>query len=263
MTSQKNEVEKQRRLLIVATCLMLLIVAGSVLFFMIIEEGQSKKPSPRRGTPTAGISPTPVVQPTPQILCFDYFLNNKNGWAISNSEGYTRTIGEGRLLLASTNHKPLIESMPTRCASKEYSDFSLTTTFSFLQGDQHDSLGLYVRGDSNLDYDYRIAFYGDATYSISKEALGEDNNEVQSTLVSRSLIPGSHTLSAENTLTVMMKGPSLVLLLNGKMLTSITDTDYTHGQIALFVDHGGTSSGVAAAFHCVVIATPPAVLPAR
>ncbi len=58
-----------------------------------------------------------------------------------------------------------------------------------------------------------------------------------------------------------MKGPQLVLLVNGTKVKSISDTNYTSGQIALYVAHGATSSGAQASFSSVAVYPPPPQLP--
>ena len=77
----------------------------------------------------------------------------------------------GQLVLSDTNHKILIESLPTNAI---FSDFALTVTFTMLKGDENDSVGLYVRGDTNLDHDYRIDISGNNKFAISKELLNPD-----------------------------------------------------------------------------------------
>jgi hypothetical protein len=58
-----------------------------------------------------------------------------------------------------------------------------------------------------------------------------------------------------------MEGPEMILVLNGAVIKSIEDTDYTRGQIALFVENGSTSDGVTANFSNIVICSAPDQLP--
>ena len=64
-----------------------------------------------------------------------------------------------------------------------------------------------------------------------------------------------------NTLTVMMKGPCIVLAMNGTIAASVIDVDNMRGQIALFVNNGSTSDGVSAAFSSVRVDPAPDELP--
>lgn len=263
MASNKNDARRQHLLFVGVVCVMLMVVVGSVLFFVALYGGRGSPSQVRRTTATAtatAASPTAVLQPTPQVLCYDYFLDNQKGWATGDAAGYVRAVAGGQLTLSVTNHKPLIESMPTGCMTRDFSDFSLTLTLTMLQADRHDSVGLYVRGDSNLDHDYRIDIFGDGSYCVSKEWLDESNNQIRTMLVVPTYTEALQPVGKENTITVMMKGSTMVLLINGKVVKEVTDTDYTHGQAALFIDHGGTSQVVTATFSSIAIATAPDTL---
>ena len=58
-----------------------------------------------------------------------------------------------------------------------------------------------------------------------------------------------------------MKGPKIVVLINDKVVDSVTDTTYTSGQIALFAENGKTSNGVNATFSGVMVYPAPERLP--
>jgi hypothetical protein len=163
-----------------------------------------------------------------------------------------------QLVLSDANHKILIESLPT---SATFSDFSLTTTFTLLKGDENDSVGLYVRGDSNLDHDYRIDIFGNNRFAMNKELLNPDNTARTDILDSPTSSPLLMPKNQANTLTVMMKGPFMVLAINGTIAASLVDADYSHGQIALFVNNGSTSDGVSASFSSVRVDPAPDQLP--
>jgi len=236
---------------------------------MIQSTMQSKSAIAQHNTPIAATpSPTATLSPTPQDahepLFSDFFFDNSKGWATGDATGYTRTISDGHLMLAATNHKVLVESLPpinTFTSVNDFKDFSITTTFTLMQADQHDSVGLYLRGDSNLDHDYQIVIYGNASFAINKEWLDETKTQKTTALVDPTPIPSLRPLGQQNTLTAVMKGSTLVLKLNGSVITSLEDSDYTHGQIALFVEHGSTSNGVKAMFSSVEIYPAPEELP--
>jgi hypothetical protein len=204
------------------------------------------------------VQATPTEQQISQLIFFDEFTDNTRGWATGDGSGYVRTINDGTLTLSATNHESLVESVPV---STLFSDFALTTTFTLPEGDKNDSVGLFLRGDSNLDHDYRIDIYGDSTYTISKESLDEDNQQIIKTLVDHTPTPWLRDLRKPNVLTVIMEGPEMILVLNGAVIKSIEDTDYTRGQIALFVENGSTSDGVTANFSNIVICSAPDQLP--
>lgn len=208
-------------------------------------------------SPTVSDAPT-LVMPT-QAMFYDQFLDNSHFWVLSSQAGYIRTLTNGMLILSDTNPQTtLIEGLPN---NSQYNNFSMTVDFTVTQGDANDSVGLYLRGDSNLDHDYRVDINGDGTFDIAKEYL-DTNNTPQSTI-----LDGPHSASVlypqgqQNTVTAIMKGPVLVLLINGTVVSTLTNSDYASGQIALFAHHGATSEEVTVAISRVEVDYPPVQLP--
>src|SRR5256884_2174041 len=245
------------RLIGAVVFLLIMVISGTIFFYV---QGKSSKtssngnsavsPTARKATPT----PTPTAKSTPQPLFSDDFTDKSKGWYLGSASGYTRVIDNNTLTLADSNHTILTESLPTNTS---FDDFMVSVTFTILQANQDDSIGLYLRGDSNLDHDYRIDIYGNNTYAISKELLNANKTPIVNTLVNPSSTSALHPTGQQNTLTVMMKGPLLVLLINTRIISSVTDTDYTAGQIALFVQNSPTSSGVEASFRSVAVYPAP------
>ena len=277
MTDEKKHHPISFRLLPGVICLLFLL-AGSSIFLLVRDTSSSRTISQAaRSTPThSSISPTIAptatataitptasattneVTATPTPLFSDDFINNTKGWYISNVVGYTRMLMVSGLELTDTNHKSLIESLPT---TRSFDDFSLMTTLTLEQGDKNDSVGVYLRGDSNLDHDYRINISGDNTYSISKEYLDTNNAPQSLYLVPPTHLPQLKPLGAPNKITVIMQGSIMQLLINDTYVNTISDPDYTKGQIALFVTNGTTSQGVTAIFSSIEITSTPDYLP--
>lgn len=257
MDEEKQHTSKRWKLSLWITCLLVILLAGSSIFLIANSQSRAEQVTPTSiahatGTPTTQATPTqtptptltqaPTASQTPQPLFQDYFIDNSKGWLTGNAGGYTRTLDEGALTLSATNHKILIESLP---ASNAFDDFSLSMNFTIKQAGEHDSVGLYLRGDSNLDHDYRIDIYGNNTYSISKESLDpKDNTQVTTSLVEPTRAPQLKSLDHVNRLSVIMKGSEMVLIINNVITQSISDDNYTHGQIALFVQHNDSPQGV-------------------
>jgi hypothetical protein len=162
------------------------------------------------------------------------------------------------LTLADANHTILTESLPTNAM---FDDCIVTVTFTLLQASQDDSVGLYLRGDSNLDHDYRLDIYGNNTYEISKEFLDTSKAPQVKALVNPTSASTLNAVGQQNTVTLVMKGSTLVLLINGAVTNTVIDSDYTSGQIALFVQNSETSSGVEASFSSVAVYPAPDQLP--
>ncbi len=250
----ENKKRVQRALLY--SIALLVLISGGVFLTLRFTHGKAYTSSPQQKTSTP--TQLPTVQGTIQPLFSEDFVDNSNGWSVVNVAGYTRMLQDDALTLSSTTHNVLVESIPTRTT---FTNFSLTTAFTFVQGDGNDSVGLYLRGDSNLDHDYRVDIFGNNAYAISKEALDESNTLEQTFLVRPSHTSLLKPIGQKNVLAVSMQGPVMVVQVNGRTLSSLTDISYTHGQIALFVSNGQTSSGITAKFHNLTIYPLPATFP--
>ncbi|MEO8970759.1 MAG: family 16 glycoside hydrolase, partial [Ktedonobacteraceae bacterium] len=212
------------KLIVSIITLVLVVIASSVLIFFYRvgsksgQPGDSATETAEHGTP---VSTAPLIT-TP--LFTSNFSNVSQGWAVGSSSGYTRAISNDTLTLANENHTTLTESLPTNLT---FDDFSLTVTFTLLQVTVGDSVGLYVRGDTNLDHDYRLDFYGNSTYAISKEYLDKQNFPQESFLQPLTNTSSLRPVGEQNTVTVIMKGPDMVLIINKKVMHSVADNDYT------------------------------------
>ncbi len=238
---------ENKRSVLVSIFVLIIILGGVFLSRSLVNKKTYTSPTPQKtSTPTQ----LPTVQGTIQPLFSDDFMDNSKGWSVVNEAGFTRSLQTGTLMLSNTTHNVLVESVPTRTS---FTDFSLSTTFTYVQGDRNDSVGLYLRGDSNLDHDYRIDIFGNNNYAISKEALNKNNILEQTYLVYPSHTTFLKPIGQKNILAISMQGPTIVVQINGKTIRSLTDLSYTHGQVALFVSNGQTSSGVTAQFHSLTI----------
>ena len=193
------------RLIGAVVFLLIMVISGTIFFYV---QGKSSKtsssgnsavsPTARKATPT----PTPTAKSTPQPLFSDDFTDKSKGWYLGSTSGYTRVIDNNTLTLADSNHTILTESLPTNTS---FDDFMVSVTFTILQANQDDSVGLYLRGDSNLDHDYRIDIYGNNTYAISKEFLDATKSPQVQFLVSPTSAAALKPAGQQNTITVMMK----------------------------------------------------------
>lgn len=247
--------------ILLASALVLALLVGSSIFFTISARtsGHGNAGGTVTSVPTLMPTITPTASDTPQPLFFDDFTGPNQGWYLDTITGYTRVITNDSLVLADANHTVLTESLPT---TKTFSDFTLSVDFTLLQAGSGDSVGVYVRGDSNLDNDYRIDIYGNNTYSVSKEYLDVYKNPQTTFLVNPTPAPSLHAVGQENVLTVTMQGPQMTIRINGTFVNSIFDTSYASGQIALFVQNSAASSEVKAAFSSITVnALPPQTSP--
>ena len=257
MAVKKNKIKV--RFVFALTCLLVIVLSGSLLYFLRGSVSKAKTAHPT--TPTAStVTQTPTLTGTAQLqpLFFDDFVDSDKGWSLTSVSGYTRKIENGNLILADENHTILTESLPT---SATFNNFMVTVTFTLTQANRDDSVGLYIRGDSYLDHDYRLDIYGNNTYAISKEFLDQSRKPQIKFLVNPTTTTALHPVGQQNIISVIMKGPKLVLLFNGTVVKSVLDSDYISGQIALFVQNSEASSGVEATFSSVAVYPVPAQLP--
>lgn len=253
---KKRQVNTKR--VVTVVILLLVIFASSVFAFFYTfgrgadENGKSATATTQHGTP---VSTRPSIA---RPLFTSDFSDPDAGWAVGSASGYTRNISNGTLTLANENHTTLTESLPTNLT---FDDFSLTMTFTLLQATSGDSVGLYVRGDTNLDHDYRIDFSMDGTYDICKEFLDQQNIPQETFLQPATYTPSLRPPGEPNTITVMMKGPDMVLIINKHTIHPVSDPDYASGQIALFVHNSLASNKVEATFSSVIVYPAPLTLP--
>jgi Domain of Unknown Function (DUF1080) len=237
-----------------STVLLVSVLVGASLFFLFKSGGNATGPKAHRETPTPTPTAIPTESPPPQSLFFDTFAGNSQGWSVTDdpgNTGYIRQIANRKLTLTDINPKTtLIESLPT---TQVFGDCMVSVNFTIVSADPGDSVGVYVRGDSNLDHDYRVELNGDNTFDIAKEYL-DFNRQPQSSILAG---PGSssaiHPLGQQNKMTIILKGPTIVLMINNNKVSSLTDSDYSSGQIALFARVSSASSGVAATFSKVEV----------
>lgn len=229
----------------------IIVVLGGSLFWMV--RSKSSTPGVAKATPTATAMPTwepTEVTPPALSIFYDTFANDSHGWSLGGNGGYYRILVNNTLILADTNPgTPIVEVVPTN----NLDNYVISTDFTINQGDANDGTGVYLRGDSTLDHDYRIDINGDNTIDIAKEFL-DSNQSAQSTL----LFPRQHASylkppGQQNTLMVIMLGPTITVEINNLVVATVDDASYTNGQIALFARHGSTSSGVTVSFSRVEI----------
>ncbi len=231
-------------------------LALSVGGFIFLQTSKGKATTLTTGTQTP--TPTSTViyleTPPPQAVFYDTFKNNALGWTLSSADGYYRTLESGRLTLTNTNPGvTLVESLPTNAI---YDSFTVSVDLTILKAGRNDRAGIYVRGDSNMDHDYRIDIGGDNTFDIAKEYLDSHNNPHTTFLNAPISNPALNPPGEQNTIKLVMKGSQLILYINGVGVSSVTDGDYNTGQVALFAYANEDSSGVTVLFSRVEVDKP-------
>ena len=229
---------------ITSMVIVFLALSAGGFVFLQVSKGRGATPTTGTETPTPTPSSTAIYleTPPPQSVFYDTFKNNALGWSLSNADGYYRTLISGKLTLTNTNPGvTLIESLPTNAI---YADFTVSVDLTILRAGRSDRAGIYVRGDSNMDHDYRIDLNGDNTFDIAKEYLDSKNNPRTVVLAAPRGSLALNPPGEQNTIKLVMSGSQLMLFINSLEVSSISDSDYSTGQVALFVHAGEHSKGV-------------------
>src|SRR6266581_2983246 len=231
--------------------IVLLFLSVSSLFFIQISKGKDSQLTTSTETPT----PTPISMyletPPPQAVFYDTFKNNALGWSTSSTAGYYRTVKPGKLTLTNTNQgTTLIESLPTNSI---YDNFKVSVDLTILKAGGNNSIGIYIRGDSNLEHDYRIDLNGDGTFDIAKEFLDSRNNPQSIFLDGPRNSSALNPPGSQNTIMVIMNDSQLQLFFNTVKVSTVIDTDDMTGQVALFARVGEDSQDVTVSFSRVEV----------
>ena len=239
-------------LLIAVGVLLLVLIGGGVLLLA----GGKKAPTQGAITTTskntiAAVATASAMQP----LFTDTFADNSKGWNLGNGA----TISDHTLTLASTSQNSFVNVfLPT---SNPFSDFLLKVSLRVEQGDQNDYVGLSLRTDSNFNHEYHVLLSPDQRFEIGKTYMDSSNKIQEKPLMADTNSSALNPIGQQNTVAVMMKGDHLVLIINNTVVESISDSDYTSGQIAFYIYHGSTSNGVKVSFTNVSVYPAPDQLP--
>ncbi len=237
----------------IAGILLLLIglVGGSFLgyIFLFPDKGQTVN-GVNTSAATTGTAPkgTPLFQ--------DAFANNTNGWSVQSYPGeFSVALGNGVLKLENDNNKLLWELVP---GGKSYNDFQCTVDAILSKGEQNNGYGVYVRGALSQNMSilsfYRFELYGDGSFAVFKGATDANGTLTTPHLVEYTNSPAIQKQGGVNHIMVSAKGSSLQFVVNDQTLSTITDTTYTSGSIALFVSNlQNTKPGAEATFSHLAI----------
>jgi len=245
----------RKRVLLLAALLICVLCLGSFLL-STRQQGDAKTSTTRNGgTFGAIVAATGTALPT---LFSDNFSDNSQNWNVGNDARHGSSVNDGTLTMMATNHKPFREPLPSDTA---YDDFAVTTSVVLLEGDQNDSVGLYLRANDTTGQGYAIAINGDDTFDIAKTTVDASQKSHTLYLAKPQHASALHPKGQKNNLMVIMKESNIVLLINNTVVKSVQDRDFTSGRIMLFVANGTSSSGVTASFDTIAVYTAPEQLP--
>jgi hypothetical protein len=190
-----------------------------------------------QNSPATNAIPTKVVTPGVVPLFSDSFNTNNMGWDLTSYPGkFSVKVGGGTLVLEDNQNKLLWEVVP----GKIFTDFRLDVNATLTKGDPNNGYGVLIRAssqDNNLGTYYRFELYGDGTYAIFKGYL-DATGTTQSTKVQGYVANAAIAKVGQvNHITIVAKGSTMSLIVNGQAVFTYTDDNYKGGSIALFVSN--------------------------
>ncbi len=248
-------ISNKEKALLLACAFVLVLFLGGVLLF-IRQHGDAKTTTgPARRTFGALQL---VSSPTATPIFSDNFSDNSQNWDVGTEAKYGSTINNGTLTMTEANHKPFREPLPSNSV---YDDASVAVTITLLQGDQNDSVGLYLRANGSTGQGYYVDIYGDDTYDIAKITVDAAQKVHAKYLAEPQHSSALHSKGQKNNVLVITKGATIVLLINDTVVKSVSDGEFASGKTMLFVENGNSSSGVMASFDAIAVYAAPEHLP--
>ena len=215
------------------------ILATAALIFVVFNEaGQSILSLISHPAPTHTVTTTyPLPKGTP--LFADAFSSDASGWNLQSVSGsYQVSVSNGEMTLEDDKNSLLWELLP---GQQTYDNFILSVNATLSKGDPNNGYGVYIRGTANTQSDlatyYRFELYGDSSYAIFKGVTNQSGASTEVKLTNFIINPAIQKSGKPNHIMIIAKGSSLSFIVNGQLLTKITDHSYASGSMALFVSN--------------------------
>ena len=216
------------------------IALGIVLLFVLIVGGTLTGYYYKhhiQNSASSNSKPSVVVTPTAFPLFSDTFHSNNMQWDPTSIPGkFSVKVGGGSLVLEDDQNKLLWELVP----GKIFTDFRLDVNATLTKGDSNNGYGVFIRASSqgtDLGTYYRFELYGDGTYAIFKGYLDATGTTQSMIVRTYTVHPAIAKVGHVNHLTIIAKGSSMSLIVNGQSVFTYTDDNYKGGSIALFVSN--------------------------
>jgi len=133
------------------------------------------------------------------------------------------------------------------CAAlgSDYSDFTFETQMVIKTGGTAGAGGLIFRADADNNKYYRLSIdtTGDYFFLVIVDSTGTKGNA--RTLKEGTASPFETGLNQVNTLSVVARGDEYTFYVNKQLVTSFTDSTYSHGQIGFDADYGDSQTDLA------------------
>jgi len=218
-------------LIIGIVLLVLVLIGGAFAGFFYLN-------SHKQNSTVTNATPTVIVTPSVTPLFSDLFANNNTGWDLTSNPGkFSVKVGGGSMALEDDDNKLLWEILP----GKSFTDFRLDVNAALSKGDPNNGYGVFIRGASSQASDigtyYRFEFYGDGSYAIFKGLVDANGNSQSSKVQGYTANDAIAKAGKVNHITIIAKGTSMTLMVNGQALYTYKDDNYKSGSVALFVSN--------------------------
>ena len=218
----------------------ILIIGGSIFGVVANNNNQATMHANATATAQANVQATANSQATAAAIANTYPFSNKvllNDPLVDNSKGVNwDSDGKGCLFSGSAYHAidDQAKTYNTCAANKaDYSDFTFEVEMVIKQGDSDADGGLIFRADNANNKFYRLYVDQKGNYGllVSVDTTGTGGN-------ARDLKDGPASqfntgLGQTNTIGVVARGNQIALYIDHQLVTTVTDSTYTHGQIGV------------------------------
>lgn len=240
-------------LILVSVVALVLIIGGSIFGVTAYNNNQhtiqANNTATAQAQVNARVTATAQFQATATAIATTYPFSNKlllSDPMVDNSKGINwDNDGKYCFFSGSAYHATEPKSgVYSTCAAlgSDYSNFTFETEMVIKQGGDGAAGGLLFRADENNSKYYRLSIDNNGNYFVLAivDSTGTTGNARE--LKKGTASSFSTGLGTTNTLAIVARGSDYSFYVNKQLVTSFTDSTYSHGQIGFDVDYGTSST---------------------
>jgi len=172
-------------------------------------------------------TPAAEAPPTGELLIFDDFSDNSNGWTESEDSDTTYAVNDGEYFITLNTASYLSWAL---AGHKDWGNVTVDVDTRGVSGPNDNEFGVMCRYQNPDNY-YQFGISGDGYYRLAKWVDGNFSE-----LVSWDTSDSINLGKTNNHLTIICDGSTLEMRVNGDTLISVTDDLLpAGGDVALFV----------------------------
>lgn len=242
---QSNEPRKSRVGLIVGLVIALIVIFGGAIGFVGYSNHQSTLHANATATATAAnvasTAQAKNIQATSTAVANTYpFSNNLvlNDPMVDNTKGvnWDNSQADDCIFSGSAYHVSDDQAdtyNPCFAVNTNYTNFTFQAEMVLNQGNDNSDSGLLFRADKNSNKFYRFAVddQGGCSVLVSVDTTGTNTRDLKDCEASQF----NSGLGVTNTVAVVARGDQLSFYINQQLVTTVSDSTYSHGQIGFAV----------------------------